>query len=135
VRDGRADVMLAGGAEAPLAPLTFAAFQHHPGDEHAERRSRPRLPAVRREPRRLRSWARERAVPSSRSAAEPWRAAPGSTLKSWATAYTNDAYHMTAPRPDGRQAARAIQLALADGDVTPGDVGYINAHGSFHAAQ
>src|SRR5258706_6271291 len=45
-------------------------------------------------------------------------------------AYTNDAYHMTAPRPDGRQAARAIQLALADGDVPPTDVGYINAHGS-----
>jgi 3-oxoacyl-[acyl-carrier-protein] synthase II len=37
---------------------------------------------------------------------------------------------MTAPRPDGRQAARAIQLALADGDVAPTDVGYINAHGS-----
>src|SRR5438093_1295581 len=45
-------------------------------------------------------------------------------------AYTNDAYHMTAPRPDGRQAARAIQLALADGDVAPAEVGYINAHGS-----
>jgi 3-oxoacyl-[acyl-carrier-protein] synthase II len=45
-------------------------------------------------------------------------------------AYTNDAYHMTAPRPDGRQAARAMQLALADGDVAPGEVGYINAHGS-----
>src|SRR5260370_28070162 len=45
-------------------------------------------------------------------------------------AYTNDAYHMTAPRPDGRQAARAIQLALADGDVSPADVGYINAHSS-----
>jgi len=45
-------------------------------------------------------------------------------------AYTNDAYHMTAPRPDGRQAARAIQLALADGDVAPSDVGYINAHAS-----
>ena len=37
---------------------------------------------------------------------------------------------MTAPRPDGRQAARAMQLALADGDVATTDVGYINAHGS-----
>src|SRR5207247_6525806 len=45
-------------------------------------------------------------------------------------AYTNDAYHMAAPRPDGRQAARAMQLALADGDVSPVEVGYINAHGS-----
>jgi len=45
-------------------------------------------------------------------------------------ATTNDAHHMTAPRPDGRQAARAMQLALADGDVAPTEVGYINAHGS-----
>ena len=45
-------------------------------------------------------------------------------------AFTNDAYHMTAPRPDGRQAARAISLALADAHVAPGEVGYVNAHGS-----
>jgi 3-oxoacyl-[acyl-carrier-protein] synthase II len=45
-------------------------------------------------------------------------------------ACTNDAYHMTAPRPDARDAARAITLALRDGDVGPGEVGYINAHGS-----
>jgi 3-oxoacyl-[acyl-carrier-protein] synthase II len=41
---------------------------------------------------------------------------------------TNDAHHMTAPRPDGSQAARAMRLAL--GHVPPGDVGYVNAHGS-----
>src|SRR4029077_19137484 len=40
------------------------------------------------------------------------------------------AYHMTPPRPDGRQAARAMQLALADAHVPPAEVGYINAHGS-----
>jgi 3-oxoacyl-[acyl-carrier-protein] synthase II len=45
-------------------------------------------------------------------------------------AFTNDAYHMTAPRPDGRQAARAMHLALADARVAPVEVGYINAHGS-----
>jgi 3-oxoacyl-[acyl-carrier-protein] synthase II len=43
---------------------------------------------------------------------------------------TNDAYHMTAPRPDGRQAARAMQLALRDAHVAPNEIGYINAHGS-----
>src|SRR5690606_9977202 len=43
---------------------------------------------------------------------------------------TNDAHHMTAPRPDGLQAARAISLALADGDVAPHDIAYVNAHGS-----
>jgi 3-oxoacyl-[acyl-carrier-protein] synthase II len=37
---------------------------------------------------------------------------------------------MTAPRPDGRQAARAMQNALAEARVTPQEIGYINAHGS-----
>jgi 3-oxoacyl-[acyl-carrier-protein] synthase II len=37
---------------------------------------------------------------------------------------------MTAPRPDGSQAARSIRRALADGHVTPSEVEYVNAHGS-----
>src|SRR5918998_1461849 len=43
---------------------------------------------------------------------------------------TNDAYHMTAPRPDGRQAARAMRNALGEARVAPHEVGYVNAHGS-----
>jgi 3-oxoacyl-[acyl-carrier-protein] synthase II len=43
---------------------------------------------------------------------------------------TNDAYHITAPRPDGSEAARAMQLALADAAVAPAEVDYVNAHGS-----
>ena len=129
VRDGRADVMLAGGSEAPLAPLTFAAFSiiramssRNDDPAHA---SRPfdagrdgfvmgEGAAV------LVLEERDRAV------------ARGAKIYAEVVghAYTNDAYHMTAPRPDGRQAARAIQLALSDGDVAPTEVGYINAHGS-----
>jgi 3-oxoacyl-[acyl-carrier-protein] synthase II len=129
VRDGRADVMLAGGAEAPLAPLTFAAFSNiramstRNGDPaHA---SRPF------------DAGRDGFVMGEGAAVlvleERSRAvARGAPIYAEVVghAYTNDAYHMTAPRPDGRQAARAMQLALADGDVGPGEVGYINAHGS-----
>ena len=43
---------------------------------------------------------------------------------------TCDAYHMTAPRPDGSGGADAMALALEDGNVRPEDVGYINAHGT-----
>jgi 3-oxoacyl-[acyl-carrier-protein] synthase II len=43
---------------------------------------------------------------------------------------SNDGYHMTAPRPDGRQAARAMCMALTDARVAPHEVGYVNAHGS-----
>ena len=43
---------------------------------------------------------------------------------------TCDAYHMTAPEPSGKQAARAIQLALKDAKIKPQDIDYINAHGT-----
>jgi len=43
---------------------------------------------------------------------------------------TGDAYHMTAPDPDARQAARAIVLALKDAEIKPEEVDYINAHGT-----
>jgi 3-oxoacyl-[acyl-carrier-protein] synthase II len=46
------------------------------------------------------------------------------------TGTTTDAYHVSAPAPDGAQAVRAIKLALRDADVEPGDVAYINAHGT-----
>jgi len=43
---------------------------------------------------------------------------------------TNDAHHMTAPRPDGRDAARAMVLALRDAGLAPEEIESINAHGS-----
>jgi 3-oxoacyl-[acyl-carrier-protein] synthase II len=129
VRDGRADVMLAGGAEAPIAPMTFAAFSiiraMSTRNDDPARASRPF------------DAARDGFVMGEGAAVlvleERGRAiARGAKIYGEVVghAFTNDAYHMTAPRPDGRQAARAIQLALADGHVPPTDVGYINAHAS-----
>jgi len=43
---------------------------------------------------------------------------------------TGDAYHITAPSPDGNGAIRVMKQALNDADVTPGDVDYVNAHGT-----
>src|SRR5213596_2894114 len=129
IREARADVMLAGGAEAPLAPMTYAAFSviramstRNDDPAHA---SRPF------------DEARDGFVMGEGAAVlvleERQRAlARGARIYAELVGYgfTNDAYHMTAPRPDGRQAARAMQLALGDAHSDPGDVGYINAHGS-----
>jgi len=129
IRSARADVMLAGGAEAPLAPLTYAAFSiiraMSTRNDDPSRASRPfdrdrdgfvmgEGAAV------LVLEERDRAV------------ARGAPVYAEIVGYgcTNDAHHMTAPRPDGRQAARAIRLALRDGDVAAGEIGYVNAHGS-----
>ena len=43
---------------------------------------------------------------------------------------TGDAYHMTAPSPDGEGIARAMAQALAEGGFTPADLGHVNAHGT-----
>ena len=129
IRADRADVMLAGGAEAPLAPMTYAAFSviramstRNDDPTHA---SRPF------------DAARDGFVMGEGAAVlvlEERERALARGAKIYAElvgyAFTNDAYHMTAPRPDGRQAARAMRLALADGSVGPTEVGYINAHGS-----
>ncbi|HUL49582.1 MAG TPA: beta-ketoacyl-ACP synthase II [Gemmatimonadales bacterium] len=129
IRDGRADIMLAGAAEAPLAPMTFAAFANiramSTRNDDPPHASRPF------------DAARDGFVMGEGAAVlvleERSRAlARGARVYAEVIGYgmTNDAYHMTAPRPDGRQAARAIREALADAHVAPGEVGYVNAHGS-----
>lgn len=129
VRDGEVDVMLGGGAEAPLATLCFGAFAliramstRNDDPAHA---SRP--------------FDKNRdgfvmGEGGSVLVLERWEhaVARGARIYGELAGYgtTNDAHHMTAPLPDGSQAARCMQLALADADVTTGDVEYINAHGS-----
>jgi len=129
IRDNYADVMLAGGSEAPLAPLSFGAFaiiraMSTRNDDPASA-SRPF------------DRARDGFVMGEGAAVllleERSRAlARGARVYAELVGFgtTNDAHHMTAPRPDGTQAARAMRLALTDADVQPHEVQYVNAHGS-----
>jgi 3-oxoacyl-[acyl-carrier-protein] synthase II len=129
IRDGYADVMLAGGAEAPLQPLCFGAFaiiraMSTRNDDPATA-SRPF------------DRGRDGFVMAEGATVlvleERGRAlARGARIYAEVVGYgtTNDAHHMTAPRPDGRQAARAMCMALTDAHVAPHEVAYVNAHGS-----
>lgn len=129
IRSGEADIMLAGGAEAPLAPLTFGAFSiiraMSTRNDDPAGASRPF------------DRARDGFVMAEGASIlvleEYSRAlARGAPIYFEVAGYglTNDAYHMTAPRPDGSQAARAMGLALADAHISPREVQYVNAHGS-----
>lgn len=129
IRGGKADVMLAGGAEAPLSPLCFGAFaiiraMSTRNDDPATA-SRP---FDRARDGFVMGEGAAVVVLEERARAEA-RGAPiyGQVL---GYALTNDAHHMTAPRPDGREAARAMRLALEDAHIGPSEVGYVNAHGS-----
>jgi 3-oxoacyl-[acyl-carrier-protein] synthase II len=129
VRDGTLDVALAGGAEAPLAPLTFGAFamirvlsQRNDDPGSASR------PFDRGRDGFVMGEGAAVLVLEERSAAEHRDAPILAEILGFGA--TNDAYHMTAPRPDGRDAARAIRLALSDAGVTGDEVDYVNAHAS-----
>ena len=129
IRDGRADVMLAGGAEAPLAPLCFGAFSIIRAMS-----SRNDDPATASRPF---DAGRDGFVMGEGAAVlvleERARAlARGAPVLAevLGASITNDAHHMTAPRPDGEKAARCIALALEDAHVAPHEVDYVNAHGS-----
>jgi 3-oxoacyl-[acyl-carrier-protein] synthase II len=129
IRRGDLDAALAGGAEAPLAPLTFGAFAMI---RVLSQRNDDPTPASRpfdadRDGFVMGEAAAVLAL-EERAAAER-RGAPilGELLGYGAT---NDAYHMTQPRPDGSQAARAVRLALDDAALPAEAVGYVNAHGS-----
>jgi len=129
IEDGRVPVMLAGGAEAPLAPLTFGAFamirvlSTRNGDPQTASRpfDRDRDGFVIAEGGTV-------LVLESFEHAQARGARIYAELAGYGT--TSDAYHMTAPRPDGIQAARAMSDALCNAGLAPEAIDYVNAHGS-----
>jgi 3-oxoacyl-[acyl-carrier-protein] synthase II len=129
IRSGEADVVVAGGVEAPLMPLCFGAFAiiramstRNDDPAHA---SRPF------------DAGRDGFVMAEGAAVliveemEHARAR-GARIYGELLGYgsTSDAYHMTAPREDGAQASRAMRLALRTAGIAPEDLDYVNAHGS-----
>jgi 3-oxoacyl-[acyl-carrier-protein] synthase II len=129
IRDGTADVVMAGGTEAAVTPLTVAAFARMGAlssrNDDPERASRPfdadrdgfvigeGAGCVVLEP-----LARARAR--------------GATVYGEVAGYGRnaDAYHITAPSPGGAGAAVCMQLALDDAAMEPSAIGHVNAHGT-----
>jgi 3-oxoacyl-[acyl-carrier-protein] synthase II len=129
IRRGQAEVMLAGGVEAPLAPLTFGAFDNiramsTAGDDP----SRACRPFDRTREGFVMAEGAGNLVLESAEHAAARGATPLAELLGWGL--TNDGFHMTAPRPDGSSAARAMRLALADAGVAPEEIDAVSAHGS-----
>lgn len=122
LRAGRADVMLAGGADA-FSRITYTGFH--------------RLGAI--APERCQPFDRNRKgmIPGEGAAVlvlEPLEraAARGARIYAELAGYglSCDAHHMTAAHPEGAGAARAMERALADAGASPEEVSYISAHGT-----
>ncbi|MGZ5504621.1 MAG: beta-ketoacyl-[acyl-carrier-protein] synthase family protein [Chthoniobacterales bacterium] len=129
IRDDFADIVIAGGAESPLMPLTFGAFaiikamSQWAGD-----------PAQSCRPFDLKrdgfvmgeggaSLAIEELEHARKRGAHIYAEVLGYSLN-------NDAFHMTAPLPSGDSCIRAMREALADANLAPDQIDYINAHAS-----
>jgi 3-oxoacyl-[acyl-carrier-protein] synthase II len=129
IRDDFADVIVAGGAEAPLSPLTFGAFaiiktmSQWTGD-----------PALACRPFDLKrdgfvmgegatSLVIEELEHAQKRGAHIFAEVLGYSLN-------NDAFHMTTPLPSGEACIRAMREALADAVLLPEQIDYINAHAS-----
>lgn len=129
LREGVADVAVVGGAEAPLAPLCYGAFAliraMSTRNDDPARASRPF--DVARDGFVMAEGASV-LILEERSHALARGARIYAELRGYGT--TNDAHHMTAPRPDGAQAARAMRTALETAGVSADQIDYVNAHGS-----
>jgi 3-oxoacyl-[acyl-carrier-protein] synthase II len=124
IQYGDADAVVAGGSEATLTDFSFGSF-------NAMQALSPTGESRPFDARRNGFVMGEGAgvlVLEEREAA----LARGATILAELAGYgsTADAHHLTAPEPTGRPASRAIELALADAGAQPGELAYVNAHGT-----
>lgn len=119
LRAGLADAVIAGGVDA-LSAFTIAGFSalESVSAERCLPLSANRTGINLGEGAALFLMSREPAAPGSQ----------GVCLSGWGE--TSDAHHMSAPEPSGRGAADAMRLALARAGITPGEVDYVNLHGT-----
>jgi 3-oxoacyl-[acyl-carrier-protein] synthase II len=127
VKAGGADVALAGGVEAPLAPLTFGAFSFIRAMSTANECPKAACCPfdVDRDGFVMGEGA---AVLLLEELGHALRRGIGPFAEVLGYGTTNDAYHMTAPLPSGREAARAIELAISEAHLAAEEIGYVNAH-------
>ena len=130
IREGRADLMMAGGTEAAITPLGLASFcvlqaVSTKFNDTPERASRPfdaaRDGFVMGEGAGL--LILEELEHAKKRGAKIYAEVAGYGC-------TCDANHLTAPHPEGRGAVKAMRMAVEDAGLAPADIDYINAHGT-----
>ncbi|MCL6581386.1 MAG: beta-ketoacyl-ACP synthase II [Firmicutes bacterium] len=129
IRDGRADVVLAGATEAPVTPFAFAAFC---AAQAMSTRNDDPTGACRPFDAGRDGFVMGEGAGVLVIEAEEVATSRGARVYAELAGYGAgaDAYHIVQPRPDGSGAARVLRLALEDAGLEPRDVVYVNAHGT-----
>jgi 3-oxoacyl-[acyl-carrier-protein] synthase II len=129
IRDGFAEVVIAGGAEAPLRPLTFGAFSII--KTMSQWKGEPQLSCRPFDQLRDGFVIAEGAASLIIEELEHARAR-GAHIYAELLGYSlnNDAFHMTTPLPSGESCIRAMRETLEDAQLVPEEIDYINAHAS-----
>ncbi|MDP9466562.1 MAG: beta-ketoacyl-[acyl-carrier-protein] synthase family protein [Actinomycetota bacterium] len=127
LRDGRADVIVAGGAEACVHPLPLAGFAQMRAlsTRHDDVAAASRPYDKGRDGFVLGEGAGVLVLETEEHAAARGACIHGRVA---GAGLASDAHHVTAPDPAGTGAARSIELALRDAGVSPSDVGHVDAH-------
>ncbi len=128
IRDGYADVMLCGGTEAALTPLAIGGFTSMRALSQSTDPARASIPFDAERGGFVMGEGAGILLLESLEHALARKADIYAEIVGYGA--TCDAYHMTAPLPDGSGGAKAMAQALADGGVEPEAVDYINAHGT-----
>ncbi|MBK5107234.1 MAG: beta-ketoacyl-ACP synthase II [Anaerolineales bacterium] len=129
IRRGQADVMLAGGCEAAIVPLAMASLSKMGAmSTYKGEPSRASRPFNRDRTGFVMGEGAGVVILESLEHAQ----ARGAQILAELVGYgnTNDAYHISAPAENGIGAAACMRLALDSADLEPGDIDYINAHGT-----
>lgn len=129
VQRGYAKVMISGGTEAAITPLSYAGFA---SARALSRRNDDPKHACRPFDKDRDGFVMGEGAGILILEELDHAIARGAKIYGEIVGYgmTCDAYHMTAPTPEGTGATRAIELALKDGGLAPNEVSYINAHGT-----
>lgn len=129
IREGLADVMVAGAAEAPLSPLTYGAFDTIKSmSKEMDDPARACRPFDRRRKGFVMAEGAAALILEEREQA----LARGARIYAEVVGYAlnNDAYHMVSSLPEGESAIAAMELALHEAGIEPAQIDYINAHAS-----
>mgnify|MGYP003590740426 FL=1 len=128
VREGRADAMLVGGAESVMIELAVQGFHQMGALSESEDVSRASIPFDRERQGFVIGEGAAFLLLESEASVKRRGAKPLGSLAGYAQ--TCDAHHITAPQPEGKQAARAMAEAICDAGIVKEQIGYINAHGT-----